>query len=116
VSGRLQNQLPTISELSDLIGFATRTEVIDDYGAIRLTDSTPTPNVRAKVRYIMTSENESVSKQEKFTTEIKIHIRYDSTLTAEKLVYWGSKWYDIYSLETVIGNRFHVIKARLIET
>jgi hypothetical protein len=115
MSGRLQNQIPSISELSDLIGFATKTETLDDYGALIESFSVPTANIRAKVRYVITNEGDSPLKQEKLTTEIKVWVRYASSYTQYKYVYWGAKYYDIYSIETVIGNRFNVIKARLIE-
>lgn len=114
--GGLQNQLMSISELDELIGFATLTSTIDDYGAAVDSYSVPSQNIRAKVRYINTHEAELALKQEKTTTEIKIHLRYDSTYTQYKYVYWNSKYFDIYAIEDTPRQRFHVIKARLIET
>ncbi len=112
--GNLKNQLMSISEMDELIGIATRAEVTDDYGAIRITDSTPTVNIRAKVRYERTNEGEG-AKQEKFTQEIKVHIRFNSLSIVTNLIYWESKYYDIYAVETTPKQRFHVLKARLIE-
>lgn len=108
-------QLASIGEMDELIGFATKTETVENSGAVRESFDTPTPTIRAQVRYERTNEGEQGTKQEKFTTEIKIWIRYNSSATQYKYVYWRSNYYDIYAIETTPRSRFMVIKARLIE-
>ena len=112
--GSLDNQLISISEMDELIGLVTRTETVDDYGANILTYGTPAVNIRAKVRFINTDESEQLN-QEKFTQEIKVHIRPYSGLTSEYYVYWNAAYWDIYAIESTPRQRFTVIKARLIE-
>ena len=113
--GRLTNQLVSISEMSESVAIATRNETTDDYGAQIASVEEPLVYVRAKVRYDSTNEQEN-NDQLKFETKIKIHTRYNSDWTVEKLVFWNDTYYEIYAVETTPGNRFHVIKARLIET
>jgi len=112
--GSLDNQLMSISELDELIGLNTRGEYVDDYGANVLTYVTPTINVRAKVRFINTTETERLN-QEKFEQEIKIHIRQYPGLTSEYYVFWNAAYWDIYAIESTPRQRFTIIKARLIE-
>lgn len=111
---RLGNQLVTIGELSELVGFATVTLSTDAYGGQTVSNAVVTPSVRAKVRYERTDERELGSNQEKFTQEIKVWIRYDSTVTQYKALYWNSQYWDIYAIESTPGFRYSVIKARLI--
>ena len=113
--GELQNQLMSISELSDLIGRAVKVEVLDAYNAIKETVAAPTVNIRAKVRYDRTNEGEGRVAQEKVTTEIKVHIRYDSSWTVLNMIYWDSKYFDIYAIEHTPRRRFTVLKGRHIE-
>jgi SPP1 family predicted phage head-tail adaptor len=113
--GNLKNQLVSISELNELIGFATRTTTLDASGAQVESFDTPTANIRAKVRYMSVNEAEGALKQEKLTTEIKVWVRYSSSYTAYKYIYWGAKYYDIIGIEHTPRSRYHVIKARLIE-
>lgn len=112
---RLKTQLRDVGELSDMIGLITRTEVLDDYGALRVTDPAGTADTYAQVRYVNTNEGDSAVKQEKFIQEVKVWLRYDSTINKEKLVYWNSSYWDIYAIEHTPGYRFHVLKCRLIE-
>lgn len=114
--GSLQNQLTTISQLDELIGFATKTETVDDFGSTVDVYSTPTADIPAMVRFDSTNEQQSPADQEKFTTQIKVWVRYDATYTEFKYVYWNSQRYDIYAIEHTPRQRFMVIKARLIET
>lgn len=116
MSGGLQNQLPTIGEMDELFQFAVKTETVDDWGSTQQSIIATGTDVWAKIRFINTDERDSAAKQQKFVTEIKIHIRYDSTATQYKYVYWRSNYYDIFAIETTPRSRFHVIKARLIET
>lgn len=111
--GTLDNQLPTISELDQLIAIGSRVEVVDDYGAVKITLSHQAVSIRAKVRYAMTNESEQ-EKQEKFTQEIKIWIRYNTGYTSENYVYWNATYWQIISLETTPRNRFLVFKCRSI--
>lgn len=111
----LANQLPTISEMDEVVGFSTLTETLDDAGGLIKSYSAPTADIRAKVRYERTNEGELGTDQQKFTQEIKVWIRYYSTATEYKFLYWRSKYYDIYAIETTPRSRFMVIKARLIE-
>ena len=111
----LVNQLKSISELDDLIQFATKTESIDDFGAAQVGITASGTDVFAKVRYEETNEAELGTDQEKFTIQIKIWIRYDSTATEFKYVYWNEKYFDIYAIEETPKDRFTIIKARLIE-
>lgn len=115
---RLKNQLITIGELDELIGLADKNETTptSGFGGRITAFDVPDVNIRAKVRYERTNEGESAAKQEKFTTEIKCIIRENSNLTIEKYVYWREKYYDIYAIEDTPGQRFQIIKARLIET
>ena len=112
----LQNQLKSVSELDDIIQFATKTETIDDFGFSQTGILASGTDVFAKVRFENTNETDSEADQEKFTTQIKIWIRYDSTVTEYKWVYWNSKFYDIYAFEKTPRDRFTIIKARMIET
>lgn len=112
----LANQLPSISEMDEVIGFSTVTETLDDFGAPKFSRTTPTADIRAKVRFDRTNEGNLDTDQEKFTQEIKVWIRYYTAATEYKQILWRSKYYDIYALETTPRNRFMVIKARLIET
>lgn len=115
MSGRLQNQLMTISEMSELIGIANKTDSTDDFGAILQPAEEPEANIRAKVRYANTDEAEK-NDQLKFATEIKVWTRYNENWTVEKLVWWEDNYYEIFAIEKTPGNRFHVIKAKLIQT
>jgi SPP1 family predicted phage head-tail adaptor len=112
----LQNQLKSLSELDDLIQFATKTETVGDYGFAQTGIVASGTDVWAKVRYESTNEADSEADQEKFTVQIKIWIRYDSTVTQYKYVYWNEKYFDIYAFEETPRDRFTIIKARLIET
>ena len=110
---RLKNQLVTISELSDLIAIGSQVDVIDNYGAPTRSYSHSAPSIRAKVRYVDTGENEQ-EKQEKYTQNIKVWIRYYSGITSDQYVYWNATRWQILGIETIDGNRFHVIKCRNI--
>ncbi len=112
----LTNQLKSISELDDLIQFATKTETIGDHGFPQTGIVASGTDVFAKVRYDETSEAEAGTDQEKFTIQIKIWIRYDSTVTQYKWVYWNEKYFDIYAIEETPKDRFTIIKARQIDT
>lgn len=116
MSGKLQNQLPTLGELSDTFQFAVKTETVDDWGSTKQSIIATGDDVWAKIRFINTDERDTAAKQQKLVTEIKIHIRYDATATAYKYVYWQSSYYDIFAIEFTPAQRFTVIKARLIET
>lgn len=109
----LTNQLKTIGELNDRIGIVTPTEVVDDYGGKRVTITGGSATIPAKVRYERTNEQDNL-KQEKFTQEIKIHIRNGSYDELD-YVYWNDKYWDVYAIESTPRERFMVIKARLIE-
>lgn len=115
MSGRLQNQLVTIGQMSELVAIAQKVEALDDFGAVINAVDEPLTFIRAKVSYDSTDEAEQ-NAQLKFTTKIKVWTRYNTNWTIEKLVFWDEKYYEIYAVEKIIGNRFHVIKARLIET
>jgi len=110
---RLKGQLTTISELSELIAIGSYVFVLDDYGATKKTASHSAASIRAKVRYVDTGENEQ-EKQEKYTQNIKVWIRYYSGITSDQYVYWNSTYWQILGIETIDGNRFHVIKCRSI--
>lgn len=115
MGSRLTNQIK-IGDLNEQIGFATKTVTVSDAGGMTESLSVPTANIPAMIRFDSTNEEER-AKQEKFVQQIKIWVRYDSTYTEFKYVYWNSEYYDIYSIEKVMpGQRFQVIKARLIET
>ena len=109
----LQNQLPTIGELDELIGLGSTSEVVDDYGAVQLTLPQITPTIRAKVRYMMTNEREQ-EKQEKFTQEVKVFIRYNANALVANVMYWDSLYWDVYAVERTPRDRFHVLKCRQI--
>jgi SPP1 family predicted phage head-tail adaptor len=108
-------QLKDIGNLKQRIGFATRTTTISDSGGQIESFSVPTANIPAMVRYVSTNEAEGFIKQEKFVTDIKVWVRYSTSYTTYKYVYWGAKYYDITGIESTPDFRFHVIKARLIE-
>ena len=101
--------------MSESIAIATRNETTDDYGAQINSVEEPLEYIRAKVRYINTEEREQ-TEQLKLNTEIKVHTRFNSNWSIQKLVFWDEKYYEVIAVETTPGNRFHVIKARLIET
>ncbi len=116
MSGGLDNQLKSISELDDIIQFATKTEIVGDHGFPQTGIVASGEDVFAKVRHDSTNEADSEADQEKFTIQIKIWIRYDSTVTQYKYVYWNEAYFDIYAFEKTPRDRFTIIKARLIET
>ena len=114
--GRLSNQIKSISQLSERVGFSTVTELVDEYGGIERTVTTPTADIPAMVRYERTNESDTGGDQQKFVQEIKVWIRYNTNVTEFKELYWRSERYDIYAIERMDGDRFHVLKCRLIET
>ena len=114
--GNLSKQLTSISELDELIAFTTKTELVDDLGAIELTESAlGSPTIRAKVRYDSTNEAER-AMQEKFEQNIKVWVRTSSCsgVTIESGLNWNGVRWDIYAIETTPKHRFTVIKARSI--
>ena len=111
---RLGTQLKSISEMSELIGLGSLSEILDDAGGVQQTYPKLTANIRAKVRYERTNEAERGTNQEEHLEEIKIWVRYASTTTKSKVVYWNSKYWDIYAIEETPGNRYQVIKARAV--
>lgn len=115
MSGRLQNQLITLSEMSELVAIASKTEEVDDFGDTLTPVTEPTDFIRAKVRYDSTNE-QLEADQLKFTTFIKVWTRFNSNWSIEKLVFWKSNYYEIIAIETTPGDRYHVIKARLKTT
>ena len=110
---RLKNQLVTISELSELIAIGSEVDTVDNYGGIKKTLSHSTPSIRAKVRYVDTNEGEQ-EKQEKYTQNIKVWIRYVAGYTSQNYIYWNSTYWQILGIETIDGNRFLVFKCRNI--
>lgn len=112
--GILENQLRSISELSEPIYILAKTEVLDDVGAIKETTAAAGTAIRAKVRYDRTNEGDLGVEQEKLTTEIKIWIRHGYSPSIENVILWNSKYYDIYAIEDTPGFRYDIIKARAI--
>jgi len=110
----LEAQLMSISEMDEVIGISTLTETVQDSGGVTQSWSAPTANIRAKVRYERTNEAEA-EKQERFTQEIKVWIRYNTSATEATKIYWRSDYYDVYAIEFTPRQRFMVLKARLIE-
>jgi len=112
----LANQLMSISELDEVVELCTITETLDDSGSLIKTTTVAGTQIRAKVRYERTNEGEGGSDQEKFVQEIKVWIRYNTSGTEYKSLYWRSEHYDIYAIESTPRNRFMILKCRLIET
>lgn len=110
---RLKNQLMSISELSELIAIGSQVDTVDNFGGIKKTLSHSTPSIRAKVRYVDTNEGET-EKQEKYTQNIKVWIRYVSGYNTQNYIYWNSTYWQILGIETIDGNRFLVFKCRNI--
>ncbi len=112
--GRLTNQLVTLSELNEVIQFATKTETdVDGFPKTGIVASGV--NVRGKIVFVSTNEAQS-ENQEKFTTEIKIWVRYNPAYNQYQYILWNDVFYDIYAIEKISGDRFNVIKARAIAT
>jgi head-tail adaptor len=112
----LENTLVSISEMDELIGLPLKTQTVDSYGGTLESTAAPSVTEYAKVRFMNMNEGASPVDQEKVTQEIKIWIRFYDGLSYEHQVYWNSKYWDIFSIEPLNKDRFHVIKARTIET
>lgn len=114
--GTLEKQLESIGKLRDRIQFVTKTDTVGAHGAGTPTYIASGTDLAAQVRYINTNETLGATKQNKFTVEIKVHIRTNAAATRYKYLRWKGSDYDIYALESTPADRFLVLKARLIET
>lgn len=107
----LESQLMSISEMDQLINLITHVESVDAFGSISYSTTTLASNIRAKVRYERTQEQEDANRKG-FVQEIKIWIRYYSGLNKTHRVTWNSQEWEIYAIETTPRDRFHILKCR----
>ena len=114
MGSKLQNQVP-ISEMTHLIGMANKAQSEDDFGDKLIAVEKPEATIRAKIRYEMLDEAET-NEQLKAVSKIKAWVRYNPLWTAEKLIFWDDKYYEMYAPPELFMGDTSTTRKRVVQT